>query len=171
MLNKLVLLSVVLLSNLALADVSSVILQDGSVARCSETGDSGGRAFRLKILSADDSKIILKLDTLICVNEDKKALLVAAPLAEKIVFTNDKDMMSYEINSASIQVTNIDGTVELLKVDINPKLASQEVELNIAGIAHKSIDLTILGLEEIKLNNKPYDQGMIFGGNYRITKK
>lgn len=171
MLNKLMLLSVALFSTVALADVSSVILQDGSVARCTEAGDSGGRAFRIKVLSADDSKITLKLDTLICVKEDKAALLVSAPLAHQIVFTNKQDMMTYEIPTAFIQVTNDQGTEELLKVAINAKLASQTIELNIANIPNKSIDLTILGLQVIKLNNKHFDQGMIFGGNYRLTKK
>lgn len=171
MFSKLVLSVVLLCSAVSFAGTSAVVLQNGSVARCSEGGDQSHRAYRLKVLSSDESKIVLQLDTLMCVKDNDKILLIPAALANKQVFHNDKDIITYEMSNSSIQVTNIEGTQELARVAIDTKLASQTVVINTANMDLKAIDLTIQSLLVIKINNKHSDQGMVFGGNYRIIKQ
>ncbi|MBY0553622.1 hypothetical protein K2P97_03780 [bacterium] len=171
MFNKLVLLVVLLGSTISFAETSAVVLQNGSVARCSEGGDANSRAYRLKVISADSAKIILQLDTLLCIKDNDKVLLVSFPLSHKLVFHNNKDIITYEMSKASIQVTNSEGTQELARVAINPNVASQTLVIKTPNMDLKTLDLTIQSLLQIKINDKLSDQGMVFGGNYRIIKQ
>ncbi|MEQ1722522.1 MAG: hypothetical protein ABL930_05060 [Pseudobdellovibrio sp.] len=171
MLNKMVLLSLLLFSVAGFSQTSAFVLQDGSVAKCNESGDAGGRAFRIKVLSSDAAQVTMKLDTLICVQNNQSSILVPNPLANKAMYNNQKDILTYEISSAFIQVTNDEGTQELAQINIDTKLASQIIVLKTAGINLATVDMTIQALQIIKINNLFFDQGLIFGGRYRLNRK
>lgn len=165
--------SVLLVSVLVYSKPSAHVLLDGSVARCNELGDVGYRAYRLKIISIKNNIAKMSLDTLICqakINIGSSGVeLVSFKFSEKIIYKNDTNTMSYEIKTIDMAVTNTDGTQELARINLNPRLNHQE--FSIVLNQQSQVDLTIVGLEVILLNGELYDQGMTFGGHYRLRLK
>ena len=172
MLKILVLISLSSMATVSLAKENLRIVQDGSVARCSDLSSEGHRAYRLTEVSSSATQINFKLETLQCVLNSTETVTVLVPyaLSKPVNYNYKSDTMSYEVSSSYLSVTNTDLTQELAQIPINSQLSSQSVMIDRKLIEEKQIDVTVMGLELIKKNNQFFDQGLIFGGHFRILK-
>lgn len=148
---------------------STFLVQDGSVARCESVDDIGRRAFKVVLNEVSPSKIELIVDTFICTKiSDGTVGLQDLPLSTPQVSQQGGKTYSYEIPQAFLVFTNTDVSKELLRLNIQTGAKSQRIIVEKAALDEKVVDLTIVGLGVFKIDNEISDQGMMFGGHYRI---
>ena len=150
------------------AAVSSVLVLNGRTVRCESNLDLGQRAFTLGVESIADMKLVLKLDTFVCSAIDEQFILKPQSLATHVEYQVGQDLITYHIEGASVAVTNIDGTVEIAKFAIDSGKSSQTLVVDINFLSGMKVDMTIVGLEVIKKNGQVDDQGLSFGGHFRV---
>ncbi len=143
------------------------ILIDGSVARCHDMSDYGSRAFKVKMIRSENNFLTFRLDNLVCIEQSGKMIHVPYALSSPFVFNKDGRTLSYEYTKANIVVLNTDATALYQTMAINPHVSSQEFVINTPDV--KVFDISLQPLEVIKIDGKFFDQGMTFGGSYRIT--
>lgn len=153
------------------ANSGAHVVQDGSVARCQDLSDVGYRVYKISEVSATAAEYIFKLETLQCVLNSTETATVLVPyaMATPIVFKQNNDVLSYEITKSYISITNNDRTFEMLQIPLDTKLQTQVFTIDRRQLTEKSVDLTVMGLELIQLNNKFFDQGLIFSGRFRLS--
>lgn len=158
-------------ATLVFANSGAHVVQDGSVARCQDLSDVGYRVYKMSEVSATAAEYVFKLETLQCVLNSTETATVLVPyaLATPIVFKHNNDILSYEIMKSYISVTNNDRTFEMLQIPLDVKQQTQVFTIERPYLTEKSVDLTVMGLELTQLNNRFFDQGLIFSGRFRIS--
>lgn len=172
MLKFLAIISLALVSTISAQATSNPgidILPNGSVARCSEGGDAGSRAYRLSLKEASENSLVLQIDTLICLRLEDKMTLIPYALSEKQTFKNNGHVIVYENIEASLAITNTEATALLARVTIDTTKFSQEVMLDLKALRFPAFDINLQFLEVIRIDGKVVDQGMRNNGTYRIT--
>ncbi len=172
MLKILILISLSSMATVSLAKENLRIVQDGSVARCSDLSSVGHRAYRLTEVSSSATQINFKLETLQCVLNSTETAMVLVPyaLAAPIIYKYQNQTMSYEMNSTYLSVTNTDLTRELFQIPIDSRASVQTVTIDRNSLTEKSVDITVMGIQLVKKNNQFFDQGLIYGGHFRLVK-
>ncbi len=153
---------------LALAEISTIIVQDGSRVRCGETADLGHRAFKLRVLSVSASTLTLNLETLVCMKESEILQLVALPISAPFAQQLDNGIFTFEISQPELVLTNSEVTREILRIPLNGRLSSQQITVDRSSIFEKTVDLTIMGIGLTKKNDIIEDQAMTSGGHFRL---
>lgn len=151
-----------------LAEISAVVVQNGSLIRCEEKADLGRRAFRLHVISASETTVTLNLETLVCMSLGDTQKLQAMPISTPYAQLFDGGVYTFEIIQPEMVVTNSEITREIQRVPFDGRLSSQHLIVDRASISEKSIDLTIMGLGLTKKNDIIEHQGMTTGGHFRI---
>ena len=154
---------------MALAEISAVVVQNGSLIRCEEKADLGHRAFRLHVVSASETTLTLNLETFVCRSFGEKQKLQAMPISTPYAQLLDGGIYTFEIVQPEIVVTNSEVTREIQRVPFDGRLSSQQLIVDRASIFEKSIDLTIMGLGLTKKNDIIEHQGMTTGGHFRLN--
>lgn len=167
-------LAVLAFSVIGFAAPKAVVLKDGSVAKCDSLADVSKRAFRITVVSSSEDLVTIKLDTLVCaaLDDNRSVKLMPLTLGRSLTFHDrdgGKDSMTYTIKRASLQIVNDAETDLVRNIDIDINAASQLIAIKLPlGNNLSRVDMTIISLETIFLNDKFFDQGEIFGGNYRL---
>ncbi len=146
-----------------------VIIPNGSTARCKEATDAGTRAFKLTIKEAFFDSLILQVDTLVCLRLEGQMTLVPYAIAEKQTYKNNGHIITYEYSEANLAITKADGMYLLERIYLDTKKFTQEVSLDAKTLQSIIFDVGLQMQEEIKIDGKLVDKGMIVNGSYRIS--
>ena len=144
------------------------ILIDGFVARCIDMQDFGQRAFTIKVTEVVTGAIRLRIDNLVCINNQGQMAQIPFALSRPFGYEKNNRTLSYEYSKAQAVVLNTEATKLLQKHEINPNLSSQKVVIYSDYLGTDIFDISLQALEVIKLDKKVLDQGMTFWGSYRI---
>lgn len=164
---------VLLLSLTSLAENMKdlLLVKDGSVARCELEGDVGSRAFTLKAKAVQSLKAIeLEVKTFKCVKVENKVVLVPTPLSVAHEVKVNSDLYTTKFTSVVIAVTNVDRTIEFGRVSLSEHLQTQKILVAESVLGGGKVDITILSLAITEKNGQVWDQGMTFGGHYRLSQ-
>lgn len=153
----------------ALAQPSQHILIDGSVARCSDLSDLGSRAFRITMREVHTDAIVFQIENLVCVQNSEKMIHIPYALSRAFLYHKDARTLSYEYPKANVVVLNDENTAIYQSIAINPNLTIQNFVVNTKNLKVSAFNLSLQPLEVIKIDGQFYDQGMVFGGSYRIN--
>ena len=147
------------------AQPTAFVVENGSVARCNDSGDIGHRAFRIAIDADQSAHVVLNIETLVCAQVGEQLVLKPMALTSPLVFDG---AVTSEFSQAEIVLTNSELTQELLRINLNGQLTVQQITLDTRLLSEKSIDLTIMGLEVTKKNLQMQYQEVVSGGHYRF---
>lgn len=164
-----VLLLLLLTEGSALAEISAVVVQNGSNIRCEEKADIGRRAFRLQVVDASDSALVLNLQTLVCISHGDAQKLAAMPISAPYAVQLDNGIYTFEISQPELVITNSEVTREIQRIRFDGQLASQQLIIDRTRISEKSVDLTIMGIGLTKKNDVIEHQSMTNGGHFRLN--
>lgn len=164
-----VLLLLLLTEASALAEISAVIVQNGSLIRCEEKADIGRRAFRLQVAGASESSLILNLQTLICVSVGDSQQLAAMPISAPNEMLLGNGNYTFEISQPELVITNSEVTREIQRIRFDGRLSSQQLIVDRTRISEKSVDLTIMGIGVTKKNDIIENEEVTFGGHFRLN--
>lgn len=160
------------MTNLAQASTDLLIVKDGSVARCNSGGDIGSRAFSLTAKAVGSLNAIqLEVKTFKCVLADNKLTLVPTALAEAHEVKVNADTYAMKFVTPVIAVTNVDRTAEYGRVALDETKQTQTILVNQNLLTNGKVDITILSLAITEKNGQLFDQGMTFGGHYRLSQQ
>lgn len=164
---------VLLISVTSLAQNNLFIVKDGSVARCNSVEDSGSRAFSLKAKTVESSDVVeLELKTFKCIEVEGRLTLVATALEEPHKVKLGSDHYATRFVKPVVAITNIDRTQEYARINLDGSLQTQKILVSqnlLLGLG--KVDLTILSLAITEKNGQIFDQGMTFGGHYRLSQQ
>lgn len=153
----------------ALADISAVVVQNGSVIRCEETADVGQRAFRLQVIDVSDSSLLINLQTLVCTSVGETQKLALLPISAPHIMPLNNGAYTFEIGQPEIVVTNSEVTREIQRIPFDGRLSVQQLKIDRTLISEKSVDLTIMGIGLTKKNDIVEHQGPTNGGHFRLN--
>lgn len=171
MMKQFLVLAAVAVSSLAVQAQSQLkqhIMLDGSVAKCSEKGDQGNNAYRMKVIEASGQTLVIRMQSLLCVEDQNKLSLIPQKLDFKKSYTIDGQSVQEVYSNPVMQITNTEGTELFTTVDLDASKEVQDVALDLSKVRGQAFNMNLLTHKRLILDGQLIDHRQIGGGSYRV---